>query len=172
MEWTDIKDIAISVAAMIGMFLGIWNFISEKKQQKVKLKVTPLSIRNTNTMQVGANAFRTSSDHFSLEDMPDGLAIEIVNMSLFPVTITEVGLHAPKRLNRFAVPLPELTDNGKWPRKLESREKVTAIIDWPSLLESEGTNLIKTAYASTACGATIKGTSKAMESFIKQVCIE
>jgi len=125
MELTDIKDIAISFAAITGMFLGIWNFISEKKQQKVKLEVTPLSIRNT--MHDGTNAFRTSSDHFSLEDMPDGLAIEVVNMSLFPVTITEVGLHAPKRLNRFAVPLPELTDNGKWPRKLESREKVTAI---------------------------------------------
>tara|TARA_R110002074_G_scaffold402332_1_gene607510 strand:- start:17143 stop:17658 length:516 start_codon:yes stop_codon:yes gene_type:complete len=170
-EWSDIKDISISVAALTGMILGVWNLFSDRRKQKVRLKVTPKAATHFTQMADGSDVLKYSTQEFSLKGAPDMLAIEILNMSEFPVTISEIGLHAPKRKNRFAVPLPELVDDGEWPRRLESRENVLAFIDWSTLLDAEGTNLIKCAYAKTDCGTFVKGNNKAMKSFIKQVCV-
>jgi len=64
-----------------------------------------------------------------------------------------------------------LIDEGKWPRRLGSREKVIAFIDWGTIFESEEINLINCAYAKTDCGAYIKGNNNALKSFINQLCL-
>jgi len=171
MEWSEFKDISISVAALTGMVLGIWNLFSDRRKQKVRLKVTPKSVSHIGQMTDGSHKFKYSTSEFSIQGEPDQLAVEVVNMSEFPVTISEVGLHVPKRKKRFSVPRPEIMDGGSWPRRLESREKVIAFIDWSSLIDHEETNLIKCAYAKTDCGAYVKGNSGAMKSFINQLCV-
>jgi hypothetical protein len=169
MASTEIKNIIVPLAAMVGMALGIFNFFVERRKQTVMLKVTPKATSICGYLPDGKEAIKYSTAHFNLRGTPDGLAIEVLNLSLFPITINEVGFHAPKREKRLAVPIPRLLDDGKWPRRLESREKVIVHVDLVSLLESEDLHLVKAVYATSDCGKYSKGESKALSDLLSQV---
>ncbi len=169
MNWSEIIDIAVAIAALVGMFLGVFNFITERRKQKPKLKVAPKAVSSAGHLPDGRESVIYSSENFRLSGTPDGIAIEVLNLSLFPITISEVGFHTPKREQRMAVPMPIILDDGKWPRRLESREKVIVHIDLVSLLESEDLHLVKGVYARTDCGFYSRGNSKALSSLLRQV---
>ena len=80
--------------------------------------------------------------------------IEVINLSNFPVTLTEVGFtlntRNVERGVRAAIPTPKIFDGGTWPRRLGTREAISAYIDGYT---SKDENLGK-AYAKTACGET------------------
>jgi hypothetical protein len=67
----------------------------------------------------------------------------------------------------MALAVPILPDNGSWPRKLESRDAVTIHFDTTQLLSIDNIGSVKTAYATTQCGATRYGTSGALKEFIR-----
>ncbi len=96
MEWSELKDITIAVAALTGMMLGLWNLFADHQRKKVKLEVNPKSASWIGTTQNGYRALKYSDSDFSLKGEPDLFAIEVINMRDFPVTISEVGFHAPK----------------------------------------------------------------------------
>ena len=138
------------VIAAIGAVLGIINTAHLLSQRKVRLRVIPMSV----AAQLGSGIL-TSQHEYKPGTM---LGIEVINLSVFPVTISEVGYTLRGVSSRAAVAWPELTDQKGWPRRLEPRESVSAYIN-PSLL----TRQVRRAYARTQCGVTRYGTSPALK---------
>jgi len=145
-----ITDVLVPIGALLGIpgaILGILNswrlFISDR----VKLKVRPERALLLSGRNIETSYFR----------------IEVLNLSRFPVTISNVGLMMTH--NRTALFLKEdsLEPEGHLPLRLEPR----AIYSKVFYIEKDEVpwTEITCAYARTACGITATGTSK----FLKEV---
>ena len=141
LDLSALKEFLTVSAAGVGAVLGImntWNAISNKR---VRLRVRP-------------------SRSISIPDGVSGVAIDVVNMSSFPVTITEVGFtkggNKINRIGRYAIVNPIIIDGKPWPRRLDSRESVSAYSQHPV-----GQDIGK-AYAKTSCGEVRYGDSPAL----------
>jgi hypothetical protein len=148
-----VKDILTIAMAGVGAALGIINTLHQLSLNRVKLRIVPKSAK---PVAGGAAIHHSSGKH----DSDATLCIEVINLSAFPVTIREVGYSVAGTKARKAVPLPALTDNKAWPRRLEQRESVTAYVDF-----HDSADQIKKAYAITECGNVRYGTSPALEDF-------
>lgn len=133
--------------ALLGAGLGVMNTWQAISANRVKLRVKP--------------AFAIAIPHGQ-----SMFSIEVVNLSNFPVTISEVGFtlngHSVDQ-RRAAVPQPIVIDGKPWPRRLEAREAVSVFMD-PDYLVQPG-NKIGKAYARTACGEARYGISGALRQF-------
>ena len=121
-------------------------------QKRIKLKVIPKL-----AMQFDARG----------EFGPDLTCIEVINLSTFPVTVTEVGYALkghPRKGKRATIPQPIVMDGKPWPRRLESRQSVTVYID-PKMIPPG----IGKAYAFTDCMETAMGDSPALEQLRKKL---
>lgn len=140
------KDIFTVGAAGVGAVLGVMNTWHSMNQRRVRLRVRP--------------AYGIA--------YPVGqpmLSIEVVNLSSFAVTVTEVGFssgrHHPSKSERLAVVTPVLIDGKPWPRRLEPREAVSAYCD-PTEVNERG-DRVGRAYARTSCGEWRTGDSPALK---------
>jgi hypothetical protein len=129
-------------AAALGAVLGIMNTWNSISQRRVRLRIRPAHA-------IGA---------------PDGrhmFAIEVINLSTFAVTISDVGLCTRRGIKgpRHAVGLPLIIDGKPWPRRLEPREAVSAYFDHYSISDRQG---IRKAYARTSCEEVAYGSSPAL----------
>ncbi len=89
-------------------------------------------------------------------------SIEVVNLSTFAVTITEVGFTVDGRTTkktRAGIPQPLIIDGQPWPRRLQQREAVSAFFHPGEAMRAGG--WIGRAYAHTSCGEFAYGTSPA-----------
>ncbi len=131
--------------ALLGAALGVMNTWQSLSASRVKLRVRP--------------AFAIGVPHGQ-----SMFSIEVVNLSNFPITISEVGFtmdgNSLKR-PRAAVVQPILIDGLPWPRRLEPREAVSVYMDPSHMIESSAR--IGRAYARTACGEARFGSSEALE---------
>ncbi|MER8650079.1 hypothetical protein [Mesorhizobium sp. M0586] len=129
--------------ALLGAGLGIMNTWQAISAGRVRLRVKP-------AYAIGVPAGEMM------------FSIEVVNLSNFAVTVTEVGFtldgNTIKSRTRAAVALPILIDRKPWPRRLEARESVSAYFD-PR--EMAGGRKLGQAYARTACGEVRYGSSPA-----------
>lgn len=134
--------------ALLGAVLGIINTWRNIDRDRVRLLVKP-----AHAIPVGA----MEHTHPNIE-----FGIEVVNLSVFPVIVSEVGfLH--RGLDSRAAAMQPLTLDGKTtPRKLEPRESASFYMVRP---EPRDGHPIKCAYANTSCGRTFKGTSPALLQF-------
>lgn len=135
--WKDILTIALaSVGAVLGV-INTWNAIN---QHRVRLRVNPALA-------------------FAPDGAPLALSIEIVNLSAFPITLTELGF----KLSR-AKKIPMLDaaslDGKSLPRRLEAREAAVFLLNVQALSQARGLHLTK-AYVRTACGRVKTGSSPA-----------
>lgn len=143
----SLKEFLTISAAAVGAVLGImntWNAISNKRLR--------LIVRPSRSISVPYGTL--------------GLAIEVINMSAFPVTVSEVGLTKGSNKignnGRYAIINPMIIDDKPWPRRLESRESVT-VYSQDQLGPDAGR-----AYVTTACGETRYGDSPAL----RRMCYE
>ena len=139
-NWTEAITLAL---AALGAVLGVMNTWQALNANRVRLRVKP------------AHAISSSGLMFS---------IEVVNLSAFAVTVSEVGFTIDGntiKKRRAAIPSPILLDGGSWPRRLETRESTSLYFD-TALLAGHGRRLGR-AYACTACGEVSYGTSPAAE---------
>jgi hypothetical protein len=147
------KDYITLCAAIIGAVLGILNMWNTLNQRRIRLRVSP------------AHAI-------FFPDHRRGFCIEVVNLSAFPVTINEVGFEIAGRIfkgsPRLAVPNPKLLDSKPWPRRLESRESVSAYLDVQNKMVDRG-EIITKAYVRTACGAIRHGNSPALRQLVEEL---
>jgi hypothetical protein len=139
MNWTDGITLAI---ALLGATLGLintWNSISDRR---VRIRVRPLWTHAANGQ---------------------GFAIEVTNLSAFPVTIAETGLlyERPRSSSpeRAVLPHGMRSGDGKWPRRLEPRDQVTV---YSSLSEIPTGRSLWGGYARTMCGELAHGRSPAL----------
>lgn len=164
----EIKDIVMMLTALVGAVLGIHNWFRIRAQDRVNLRVVPKASWFQGRGVGGREYYLSDQHHYPLEapKPPDTLALEIINLSKFPVTVDEVGLKRRWSGRRMVMPLPILPDQGEWPRRLEPRETVMVRFDPTELVSSEVIESANRAYAATACGSTCHGTSGALKAFL------
>ncbi len=145
------KDFITLGAALLGAGLGIMNTWAAISARRVHLRVRP--------------AFATSADGQEM------FSIEVVNLSNFPLTVSEIGFSlnwrdVDKGL-RAAVPQPVVIDGKPWPRRLEAREAVSLYFHLPT--RDQNGRKIGKAYARTSCGEVCYGTSPALRQLREMV---
>ena len=136
--------------AVLGAVLGIINTYQTLRRDRLCLRVRPV------------NAITGHAHWFG---------VEVVNLSLFAVTIEEVGFtlgrRSAKHGSRLAVLAPLLPDNGPWPRRLEPRLSVTVYFD-PKNIERSPSSIGR-AYARTACNEFAYGSTPALHNLRQMV---
>jgi hypothetical protein len=165
----ETKDIISASGTIFAIALGIYNFIAAQRAERAHLIVKPKSARYLGKDDIGQEAFMYSINAYEIPDKinnRDTLALEVVNLSKFSVTVDEVGLTLKNIKNRLAVPRPILTDSKEWPRKLEARESITVHFAITELLKSDSLSKVTHAYVHTKCGSEQWGTTRALKQFI------
>lgn len=136
-----VQGITLGVA-LLGAFLGVLNTVRDWMRDRERLKVIP------KVAEVGAGD----------GSMVTTLAIEVVNLSQFPVTVDEVGFQQRGTRHRRAIVRPTTPDGVSLPRRLEPRSSATCYAS-PRSDNFDGLKLYRRGYAKTATGRTFTGTS-------------
>lgn len=144
----EFKDIILFSIAVLGAALGVLNFWQSVSRDRVKIRVRPITWLDSSQTVAGPG-------------------IQVVNLSAFAVTITQVGFRMRDGKDRVMIPAPVNPHQKNWPpKRLESRESLVVhyaaeTLDAPEFLE------VRDAFAKTACGCAIEGTSKALKQLIE-----
>lgn len=136
--------------ALVGAILGVINTWKAIDRDRPKLRVT-----FKHAIPVGG------------ADPRIRYCIEVLNLSAFPLTITEVGVLLRGTKARGAVTQPLLFDGGSWPRRLEPRTSVTGYLREDAFRHEQ--HPIRCAYAKTDCDLIVKGKSAAMRQVAGEV---
>ncbi|WP_267381782.1 MULTISPECIES: hypothetical protein [unclassified Sphingomonas] len=139
---------AITLAiAVLGAVLGILNTWNSINDRRVRLRVTP---------------------QWSIAPGFSGLAIEVVNLSSFAITVTEIGLTiGPSKgtaPSRFVVLGDRIVHGREPPTRLDRRETTSLVFTTIGLEEHD----IRKAYARTADGSIAYGSSGALRQFLAE----
>ena len=130
--------------AVLGAALGVINTWNSLRSSRVRLRVTP---------------------KWALTPDWTGLSIDVVNLSSFPVTITEVGFTLGRSLSRLPrrVPIPHhsVVHGPALPVVLQPRDLLDVVFS----CEWVGSLRIHSAYALTASGEIARGNSGALRQF-------
>jgi hypothetical protein len=148
------------------MILGIintWHLISKTR---VRLKVIPkiAFMMDANNALTVANHNKSVSDRVRM-GVPFRLCIEVINLSAFPLTISDVGFGNTEKLRHILVN-PELSPGKTWPVRLDSRDSVVAYAKTGVRLDPKVMNKAL-AYAKTDCGITCYGTSPIFKEYVQ-----
>ncbi|MEG3220689.1 hypothetical protein PD716_08605 [Vibrio gigantis] len=162
-ELLQIKDLVVGIAAFTGMGMSFYNLRREHNKEKVKLVVTPKSIKSWGKTQTGQEFSVSTKCSFHGKASRNLFVIEVINLSHFDITVDEVGFLYSRRTDRAVITCPTLFDNKPFPRKLEPRESVSVYFQISDLMQGSDVHLYKYAYAETACGEVRKGTSEALK---------
>lgn len=142
----DLKDAITLSIAILGAALGLlntWNAISARR---VRLLVKTTFAYPLNDL-----------------DASPMMGIEVINLSAFAVTVTEVGfaLEGEDVSDgvRAASIAPQIIDGKPWPRRLEARDTVSTYSNMPS---DQGA-LVRAAYARLASGEVVTGKGPAIK---------
>jgi len=142
------EAVTLSVA-VLGAVLGIINTWQNLDRSRLKLRVVP-----KHAIPVGGADRRLT------------FCIEVTNLSMFPLTICDVGVFYRGTEHRGCIIQPILLDGGPWPRRLESRSSVTVYCGKPTSIAGQR---IRCAYAKTECGHTQTGSSPALKQIAKEL---
>ncbi|WP_146149958.1 hypothetical protein [Caballeronia novacaledonica] len=147
----DLQSSVTTGVALLGAALGVMNTWNTISQRRVRLRVRP------------AVAFAVPQGHPSF-------SIEVLNLSSFAVTVSEVGFtlmdDGQRRGKRITVTDPQVFDGRPWPRRLEAREAVSVYFAIQPVLQHSKS--LRKAYARTACGEHIQGDSPVLDEIRKE----
>lgn len=164
-----IMDYVTLGTAITGAILGIINTYNRYSDKRLRLRVVPMI-----GIMRGSRAILTTDRDVSRvqqlfrESIPHRLCIRVTNLSIFPVTIAEVGIGRLEEA-RSSFYDPEITPPGrKMPARLEPRESITAyaaIGDTPC-----GESMRPpVAYARTDCGHVRYGKSPVLTQYVMEL---
>lgn len=143
---TIISAITLAIA-ILGAVLGILNTWNSINDRRVRLRVVP-------KWSIGPNF--------------QGLAIEVVNLSAFPVTISEIGFTIGRSRSglprRAPITSQKILNGTVLPIRLDRHHSFSAIFLSQGLSEHD----IRKAYALTSSGVIRKGESPALKQFIRE----
>lgn len=143
---TELIALVSLVIAVIGAVLGIINTIYRFSKDKIRLKVRP---------QIMASVGDPTRQ--------EGIIINVVNLSSFPITINYIGLKCMK--GRYLE--CGLNPQNRLPYRLESKGNYVGIIA-ESIKQIKDLHLVKRAYVITACGKKFYGNSKRLKEEIQK----
>jgi hypothetical protein len=138
------KDLATIGLGAVGAVLGIMNTWSAMDQRRVRIRVTPAFLLET-------------------DGNPLGFSIETINLSAFPVTLSEIGFRTSSR-RRIVIGSYSTLDGRALPCRLGPREAISFMFG-PKDFSPPAGHRIGAAYVRTACGRTITGDSPARKQF-------
>lgn len=168
----EAKDIISAIGTLVAISLGIYNFVVARQADRVRLLVKPKAAELIGIGPSGHHRYKYTQNEFNLSvqgPSHEQLAIEVVNMSKFSVTLTELGLKSKRRKNRLALTNPTYMDDLGWPRKLEPRESITVHFALTPLLDAPSLSTVTHAYARTTCDSLCMGRSKALEDLVRGI---
>ncbi|MGL1138433.1 hypothetical protein ACSIJM_23215 [Vibrio parahaemolyticus] len=147
-----IKDLVVGFCAVIGMVLGIKNYLNDRKKDRVNLKITPKAVKTKGKGPNGQSLFIVSESEFDIETSANLFAIEIVNLSAFPLVISEVGLMSQATMDKMIIPFPLITGEGKLPHKLTERDSITIYGSLDDIAQSRLIGTLNLAYVKMLAG--------------------
>jgi hypothetical protein len=106
-EMSVLQHATFSLGAL-GSVLGVVNTWVNLDRGRMKLKIVPSQVVPVGNI-----------------DPRIGFAIQITNLSNFPVSVSEAGVLDRGSQNRGSIFNPLIADGGDWPRRLEPRSSVT-----------------------------------------------
>ena len=154
-DFTVINGINLTIAvvglavALAATAVGVLNHGRLIDQDKVKLRVVP---------------------HCALsEEMPDRefLALTITNLSVFPITLKEVGILFDERKQRAISVHAVASDGGPVTRRMDPRTSV-GICFPPEFLRDPRFQTAECAYATTDCGETVESIGPALKEMVAE----
>lgn len=132
----DPISIISAAAGVIGTAISVLSFKQTVSGQTPKLNVIPVP-------------------GWTTPQLIPCVCVEVVNLSSFPVTISEIGLNCHS--GRRYVAIGFLTNGSQLPQRVEPRASLTAYF----LAADVDINLVTTAFAKTSCGHVQEGDSPA-----------
>ena len=170
MTSTDWIAIIGATTGIIGTVLGGISVYDLLNKNRVTLRVTPLLawVNRSGAALTARVPARPECDPAGGQP-PNGLAVEVVNLSIFPVTICEVGFRRTDASLRFFMFRPRLGDGRELPARLEPRQALTAYCDLPCAGREQADFLracAGVAFAKTQCGSVACGRSPAFAGFL------
>lgn len=145
-----VMSIITLVIAIIGAVLGVFNTWRSWDKDMVKLRVIP---KAAEVLGFGQSIVKSSSLTVYVNSQ---LCICIVNLSTFPVTISEVGLLYKGSKFRGTLTKPIINDGGSFPRRLEPRSSFTVFFALDEPKRDRNFKNVKHTYAETDCGIIVK----------------
>lgn len=145
----ELKDIITMSIAAVGAVLGIINTWHALDQRRVRLRVVP----------------KLAHPFVGGDFGPTMGCIEVVNLSAFPISITEIGFTIdgdPRKHRRLANLEPVTSDRQPLARTLEPRHGVTGYFDLDRITPD-----IQKAYVRTECDEVAYGVSPALKQIRK-----
>lgn len=143
------KDYVNFGIAVFGAGLGIWNAWHAWQDKRVRLRVIPQASWMAGRGMLSLSTADSLSRHMTARGLPN-MTIEVVNLSSFPVVISEIGLRESDLLPRSPFYGSYCKKEHELPARLEARASAT----WTAPPNySRYTFTDKTCvYAETACG--------------------
>lgn len=155
----ETKDGVTLAIAAVGAVLGIINTWHNLDQKRVKLRVTPMLSREHISGKMVSAPTKEGYGGFVFSQA----SIEVVNLSVFPVTIEQVGFTIKGTTRKQTILSPNTHDSKPFPRRLEQHEAATVYFDLKDIRETP-----YKAYATTTSGVTAYGTSPVMKEIISR----
>lgn len=154
----DVKDWLTAGTAITGAVLGVFNLWRQLSTERIKLRVSPSIVIETS--RNGVLASSTVQVDPTSPPQAVSLAIEVLNLSAFPVTIDEIGMTTAGngRLSFFGA---VTKDQASLPIRVESRDSITLYTKSYATTEFAKA---RQAFAETACGTRVLGESPAIAS--------
>ena len=123
MEW---KDIIALVLGTIGTTLGVINLIRSFWDDRVRLRVIPSLARILPDGLISASSAAALQTLLKARELPT-VSIEVINLSKFPVTVSEIGLCEGHLKKRAPFIKAQIVKGEDLPRRLEPREAVPCL---------------------------------------------
>ena len=129
--------------AIVGSVLGVINSSIQWRDRRLRLRLKLFG--------VGAGTF---GGRCSDTELINGCntALEIVNLSKFPVTVCEVGFATGRSGGSRTEVVSTIPSGESWPRKLEPRDSITIEIRAENWITHENLAEAQAVYAKTSCG--------------------
>jgi len=165
---TLVTAITGAACGILGAVLGIINTWNQVSKNRLRLRVRPyLAVveQMRNGQYVGI--VRHSGKPFP-SDLMQHLCVEVVNLSSFPVTISEVGFGRRDDEGGRHVVIPFDRFGDQLPKRLEPRESMSVYGAPQARLKPSIARMAK-AYAMTSCGGVAYGTSPAFQEYVREL---
>jgi len=166
-----IDPVSFSIAAL-GAVLGVINTWRAYKRDQLNIRVIPKAYISSKNGFITVTKIpdKASSVHKlnpNFDEKLNDVCIEVTNLSVFPVTISEAGFYRRESIDRFLLRDYLIPGERRLPILLEPRSSFTIYV-LPDHKFRTFYHLLKSAYIITDCDVTVKGTSSAFKAVVRR----
>lgn len=161
----EILNYAAALTTILGGLLSLYIFIRNTRKNKPLICIIPQAYMGAYKKNISSKygALLSKND---FDPKAEYFAFEIINKSLFPVIVVELGFKTRGK-DKITIPYPiEETKKG-FPIQIQPRDSKVLYVKCDSLINSFKKYRISGSYVKTACNETFFGNSMALKKIIK-----